>query len=60
MSHNNRLPDHPAFNLLTTLLRAWGAGFVIAVLGTWWVLRKVLRLARFRRSPPPIDEGLVE
>jgi hypothetical protein len=47
------------WRLLTTLLRAWGVGFLLAVRGTIWLIRKSVGLAPFGRPRRP-DEGLVD
>jgi hypothetical protein len=59
MSSARDLPSYPALLLVTTLLRAWAVGFALAALGTWWVLRKSLRLLPFRQARRG-PEGLVD
>jgi hypothetical protein len=52
-------PGSQALRLLTTVLRAWAVGFVLAARGTVWLLRKSLGLLPFGRSKRT-DEGLID
>jgi hypothetical protein len=55
MSFKKRAPGRAALDLVTSLLRAWAAGFGIAARGTWWALRQALRVPDAPRGPkqPP-------
>jgi hypothetical protein len=59
MSDAKHHSEHQAWRLLTTLLRAWGVGFVFAARGTVWLIRKSLGLMPFGRPRKP-DEGLID
>lgn len=59
MSTTKHRPEHQVLRLLTTLLRAWGVGFVLAGRGTLWLVRKSLGILPFGRTKRG-DEGLID
>jgi hypothetical protein len=51
--------EHPVLRLMSTLLRVWAVGFVLAAKGSLWLIRKTLLLLPFRRAPRA-DASLIE
>jgi len=43
MSHCKQSADHPSFGIVTTAMRVWAVGFVLAAKGTMWLAHKMLR-----------------